>query len=125
MVRGYTVILPQQQIVASQTVRQHIFFKCQIVRRIRGLGFRIMRLFHEPVPFRSKHKQCFADDLADGGVREDNLVQALGGGLGVDHRRRAVDHLGGVAADDVHADELTLLDIIDELAEAVAHGVIS
>lgn len=45
--------------------------------------------------------------------------------LGVGHRRRAVHHLGGVAANDVHADELALLDIIDELAEAVAHGVIS
>ena len=58
-------------------------------------------------------------------MREDNLVQMLHRQLGVGHRRRAVHHLGGVAADDVHADELALLDIIDELAEAVAHGVIS
>ena len=58
-------------------------------------------------------------------MREDDLVQMLHRQLGVGHRRRAVHHLGGVAADDVHADELALLDIIDELAEAVANGVIS
>ena len=49
----------------------------------------------------------------------------LHGQLGVDHRRRAVDHLGSVAADDVHADELALLYIIDEIAKAVAYSVIS
>ena len=73
----------------------------------------------------SDFEQRFADDFADRGMREHELLQLLHGKLGLHHHGHAVDHLGGVAADDVHADELTLLDIIDELAEAVAHGVIS
>ena len=47
-------------------------------------------------------------------MREDDLVQVLHRQLGVNHRRRAVDYLGGVAADDVHADASDLGGCVDD-----------
>ncbi len=52
-------------------------------------------------------------------MREDEFFSASRAQLGVHHHGRAVNKLGGVIADKVHADEAALFRVVYKLAEPV------
>ena len=66
-----------------------------------------------------KQPERLTNDLADGGMREDDLPRILHAQLHFDHLRRAPDNLAAVGADHVHANDRALFPMNQHLAQAV------